>query len=84
MKIREGDLVVVIAGEDKGPSPRRVVQVLDGGKKIRVKGSTRSRNMCVEVIRRVLREDNWRLTCQLTVPMCCSTVAIAREAYGWE
>ena len=38
MKIREGDLVVVIAGEDRGPSPRRVVQVLDGGKKIRVEG----------------------------------------------
>ena len=30
MKIRAGDLVVVISGEDRGPSPRRVVQVVEG------------------------------------------------------
>ncbi|MFP6767948.1 MAG: 50S ribosomal protein L24 [Planctomycetaceae bacterium] len=38
MGIRKGDLVVVIAGEDKGPTPHRVVQVLAGGKKIQVEG----------------------------------------------
>ena len=38
MKIRAGDLVVVISGEDKSPAPRRVVQVVDGGRKVRVEG----------------------------------------------
>ena len=38
MKIRAGDLVVVISGEDKSSSPRRVVQVVDGGEKLRVEG----------------------------------------------
>ena len=38
MKIRAGDLVVVISGEDKSSSPRRVVQVVDGGDKLRVEG----------------------------------------------
>ncbi|HAA51288.1 MAG TPA: 50S ribosomal protein L24, partial [Planctomycetaceae bacterium] len=38
MKIRAGDLVVVISGEDKSSSPRRVVQVVDGGGKLRVEG----------------------------------------------
>ncbi len=38
MKIREGDLVGVISGEDKSPAPRRVVQVVDGGRKVRVEG----------------------------------------------
>ena len=38
MKIRSGDLVVVISGEDKSPTPRRVVQVVGGGRKVRVEG----------------------------------------------
>ena len=38
MKIRAGDLVVVIRGEDRGPSPRRVVQVVEGGRRVRVEG----------------------------------------------
>tara|TARA_B100000029_G_scaffold238221_1_gene235338 strand:- start:1905 stop:2267 length:363 start_codon:yes stop_codon:yes gene_type:complete len=38
MSIRTGDLVVVITGEDKSDVPRRVVQVLDGGNKVRVEG----------------------------------------------
>ena len=38
MKIRAGDLVVVISGVDKSSSPRRVVQVVDGGEKLRVEG----------------------------------------------
>jgi len=36
--IRKHDLVQVIRGNDAGASPRRVVQVLDGGRKLQVEG----------------------------------------------
>ncbi|WP_437190637.1 50S ribosomal protein L24 [Planctomicrobium sp. SH527] len=38
MKIRRGDLVVVISGDDKSSSPRLVQQVLKGGEKVVVEG----------------------------------------------
>ena len=38
MKIKRGDMVIVIAGDDKGDTPRLVEQVLDGGKKVVVEG----------------------------------------------
>ncbi len=38
MRIRRGDSVVIIAGNDKGPTPHKVAQVLDGGRKIVVEG----------------------------------------------
>ena len=41
MKIRRGDSVVVIRGDDAGAAPHRVVQVLDGGKKLLVEGVNR-------------------------------------------
>lgn len=41
MKIRRGDSVLVIRGDDAGATPRRVVQVIDGGKKLLVEGVNR-------------------------------------------
>ena len=41
MKIRRGDSVVVISGDDLGPAPHRVIQVLGGGKKLLVEGVNR-------------------------------------------
>lgn len=38
MKIKKGDQVVVISGEDASSQPREVLQVLDGGAKVVVKG----------------------------------------------
>ncbi len=38
VKIKKGDSVVVIAGDDKSPTPRRVVQVLDDGQKVLIQG----------------------------------------------
>jgi large subunit ribosomal protein L24 len=38
MKIKRGDMVVVIAGDDKGDAPRVVEQVLEGGQKVVVEG----------------------------------------------
>ncbi|SFH70368.1 50S ribosomal protein L24 [Planctomicrobium piriforme] len=38
MKIKRGDMVVVIAGDDKGDTPRVVQQVLAGGEKVVVDG----------------------------------------------
>lgn len=38
MKIKRGDMVVVIAGDDKSDVPHLVEQVLDGGQKVVVEG----------------------------------------------
>ena len=38
MKIKKGDQVVVITGDDASATPRSVVQVLDNGKKVVVQG----------------------------------------------
>ena len=41
MKIKRGDMVQVMAGDDAGDSPRKVLQVVDGGKKVVVEGVNR-------------------------------------------
>ena len=41
MKIKRGDTVQVMAGDDAGDSPRKVLQVVDGGKKVVVEGVNR-------------------------------------------
>ena len=38
MKIKKGDLVLVKSGDDAGRTPRRVSQVIDGGKKVVLEG----------------------------------------------
>ena len=38
MKIKRGDQVVVISGDEKGKTPHRVSEVLDGGDKLVVEG----------------------------------------------
>lgn len=42
MKIRRGDSVVIVTGDDAGTVPHRVVQVLPGGKKLVVEGINRA------------------------------------------
>ncbi len=41
MRIKAGDEVVVITGEDSGPTPRKVQRLIDGGKKLVVEGVNR-------------------------------------------
>lgn len=41
MKIKRGDMVQVIAGDDAGDAPRKVLQVIDGGKKVLIEGVNR-------------------------------------------
>lgn len=41
MRIKKNDLVVVITGDEKSPTPRRVLQVLEGGQKVLVQGVNR-------------------------------------------
>ncbi len=41
MKIKQGDMVVVIAGDNATETPHRVVQVLDNGRKVQVEGINR-------------------------------------------
>ena len=38
MKIKRGDKVIVVTGDDRGATPRVVQQVLDGGQKVIVEG----------------------------------------------
>ncbi|WP_166820727.1 50S ribosomal protein L24 [Thalassoroseus pseudoceratinae] len=42
MKIQRGDSVIVIAGDSASSTPRSVVQVLDGGKRLVVEGINRA------------------------------------------
>ncbi len=42
MKIKKGDSVVVIAGDEKSPAVRNVVSVVDGGKKVVIEGVNRA------------------------------------------
>jgi large subunit ribosomal protein L24 len=41
MKIQRGDSVVVVTGDQAGPTPHRVNQVLDGGRKLVVESINR-------------------------------------------
>lgn len=41
MRIRRGDMVQVVTGNDAGPAPRRVIKVIDGGRKVSVEGVNR-------------------------------------------
>lgn len=41
MRVRKGDLVVVITGDSAGKAARKVLRVLDGGERILVEGVNR-------------------------------------------
>ena len=41
MKIHQGDSVIVTTGDDAGSTPRKVLQVVQGGKKVVVEGVNR-------------------------------------------
>ncbi len=41
MRIHKGDSVVVVAGNDSGDVPRKVIEVIDGGAKLIVEGVNR-------------------------------------------
>jgi len=41
MRMRKGDLVVVVTGDDAGSTARKVLRVLDGGNRILVEGVNR-------------------------------------------
>ena len=70
MKIKKGDSVVVIAGDDRGPVPRRVVSVLDGGQKVLVEGINRA----IKHVRRGHPRSPQGGRIQLEVPIDASNV----------
>ena len=41
MRVRKGDLVVVVTGDDAGNTARKVLRVLEGGKRLLVEGVNR-------------------------------------------
>jgi len=41
MKIKRGDMVQVLVGDDAGSTPRKVLEIVDGGKKVLVEGVNR-------------------------------------------
>lgn len=70
MKIRRGDSVVVIAGDDAGATPRQVMQVVEQGHRVVVEGV----NQAKKHVRRghPKRPQGGRLT--IEVPMNSSNV----------
>lgn len=42
MRIRKGDQVVVISGDDAGPTPHPIMSVLEGGRRVLVQGVNRA------------------------------------------
>ena len=41
MRIKAGDEVVILCGDDAGKEPRKVIKILDGGKRLVVEGVNR-------------------------------------------
>ena len=41
MKVKRGDLVEVLTGDDAARDPRKILQIVDGGKKVLVEGVNR-------------------------------------------
>ena len=41
MRVRKGDMVVVVTGDDAGNSPRKVLRVLESGKRLLIEGVNR-------------------------------------------
>jgi large subunit ribosomal protein L24 len=41
VKIKRGDMVQVLIGDDAGKTPRKVLEIVDGGKKVVVEGVNR-------------------------------------------
>jgi large subunit ribosomal protein L24 len=42
MKIRKGDMVQVLVGDDKSDTPHKVIEVVDDGKRVRIEGVNRA------------------------------------------
>lgn len=42
MKIKKGDAIVIVTGDEKGPTVRKVVSVVDGGRKLVIEGVNRA------------------------------------------
>ncbi len=41
MRVRKGDMVVVVTGDDASSTPRKVMRIVDGGERILVEGVNR-------------------------------------------
>ena len=41
MRVRRGDMVQIVTGDDAGPGQHKVLQVLDGGRKLLIEGANR-------------------------------------------
>jgi large subunit ribosomal protein L24 len=78
MKIRRGDSVVVISGNDSGETPRRVIQVLGGGQKLVVEGV----NVVLKHVRRGHPKSPAGGRLKLEMPIDSSNVALYCDSCG--
>jgi len=81
MKIRRGDTVLVIAGDDASTTARKVLSVVAGGKKVLVEGVNRVYKHVKRGHPRSPQGGRLSKEMPITFQMCCFTVIRAVEAY---
>lgn len=78
MRIRQGDTVQVVAGDEAGPSAHRVVKVLKGGKQLVVEGVNRA----YKHVRRGHPKSPQGGRLQIELPIDSSNVMLYCDACG--
>lgn len=78
MRIRRGDSVQIMTGDDAGTTPRRVIQVLDGGQKLLVEGV----NQVHKHVRRGHPKSPQGGRLELELPIDSSNVLLYCDACG--
>lgn len=78
MRIRKGDSVIVVTGDDASATPRRVLQLLDGGRKLVVEGV----NRVYKHVRRGHPKSPQGGRLQLEMPIDASNVLVQCPACG--
>ena len=78
MRIRRGDSVQVIAGDDAGPAVHRVIRVVDGGRKVLLEGV----NQVYKHVRRGHPKSPQGGRLQMEMPIDTSNVLLYCEPCG--
>ena len=78
MRIRKGDSVLVVTGDDASATPRKVLQLIDGGRKLVVEGV----NRVYKHVRRGHPKSPQGGRLQLEMPIDASNVLVHCSACG--
>ncbi len=79
MKIKKGDTVVVISGDEAATAPRTVTEVLEGGQKVVVEASNVVQRHVKRGIRRAHKVDDCVSRRPFRLRTSCSTAELARS-----